>query len=127
MAAKAQTKARRLKYYSLWLTEFDTIQHGYDNLEIPGKYDGRSRPMPEYHVKIASFDSRIDLMKSLRRPCRITVGGSDEKEHQFLIKGGEDLRQDQRIEQLFVAINDFLRDDPDCRRKNYSILTYQVT
>lgn len=123
---KGDIQARQLKDYSPWLAEFDAIQYGHDNLEIPGQYDGRSRPMPEYHVKIASFDSRIDLMASLRRPCRVVIRGSDEKDHQFLIKGGEDLRQDQRIEQIFVAINDILREDPDCRRKNYSIMTYQV-
>ncbi len=30
--------------------------------------------------------------------------GDDEKEYPFLIKGGEDLRQDQRIEQVGVSV-----------------------
>ena len=29
------------------------------------------------------------------------IRGNDEKDYPFLVKGGEDLRQDQRIEQLF--------------------------
>ena len=39
-------------------------------------------------------------MSSIRKPKRIIIRGDDEKEHMFLVKGGEDLRQDQRIEQV---------------------------
>ena len=39
-------------------------------------------------------------MSSLRKPKRITIRGDDEREYMFLIKGGEDLRVDQRIEQV---------------------------
>jgi phosphatidylinositol kinase/protein kinase (PI-3 family) len=43
--------------------------------------------------------------------------GNDEKEYPFLVKGGEDLRLDQRIEQLFRIMNDiFARDAACCRR-----------
>ena len=38
-------------------------------------------------------------MSSLRKPKRITIRGDDEREYMFLVKGGEDLRVDQRIEQ----------------------------
>ena len=41
-------------------------------------------------------------MSSLRKPKRITIRGDDEREHMFLIKGGEDLRMDQRVEQVSV-------------------------
>ena len=47
----------------------------------------------------------------------ITSSGNDEREHPFLVKGGEDLRLDQRIEQLFRIMNDILaRDSACCRR-----------
>ena len=39
-------------------------------------------------------------MSSLRKPKRITIRGDDEREYMFLIKGGEDLRMDQRVEQV---------------------------
>lgn len=45
-------------------------------------------------------------MPSLRKPKRITILGDDGKEYRYLVKGGEDLRLDQRIEQVesyFVA------------------------
>ncbi len=44
-------------------------------------------------------------MTSIRRPKRIIIRGDDERDHLFLVKGGEDLRQDQRIEQLFGVMN----------------------
>lgn len=39
-------------------------------------------------------------MSSIRKPKRLTIRGDDEKEYMFLVKGGEDLRMDQRIEQV---------------------------
>ena len=41
-------------------------------------------------------------MSSLRKPKRITIRGDDEREYMFLIKGGEDLRMDQRVEQVLM-------------------------
>lgn len=56
--------------------------------------------MVEYHIKIAGFDEKILTMSSIRKPKRITIRGHDQKEYKFLVKGGEDLRQDQRIEKV---------------------------
>jgi len=43
--------------------------------------------MTEYHVTIVGFDERVQVMSSLRKPCRIIIRGSDEKDHSFLVKG----------------------------------------
>lgn len=50
----------------------------------------------------------IETQSSMRRPKRLTFRGDNQKEYNFLVKGGEDLRLDQRIEQLFEAMNDIL-------------------
>lgn len=50
----------------------------------------------------------------------------DTKEYPFLIKFGEDIRQDQRIEQLFGLMNGIFKSDPTCNCTNLEILTYQV-
>ena len=42
------------------------------------------------------------------------------------IIGGEDLRLDQRVEQLFVTMNRILSLDPHCIRKQLTLRTYQV-
>ena len=110
--------------YSPWLKSFK--RNVAKDLEIPGQYSGKSKPMIEYHVKIEGFDERMIIMSSLRRPKCITIRGNDQKEHRFLVKGGEDQRQDQRIETLFELINDLLKVDSHCYQRNLSLHTYQV-
>ncbi|KAF4089760.1 hypothetical protein AMELA_G00069750 [Ameiurus melas] len=97
-----------------------------NELEVPGQYDGRSKPLPEYHAKITGFDERVKVMTSIRRPKRLIVRGDDERDHPFLVKGGEDLRQDQRIEQLFGVMNIILHQDPACSQRSLTLRTYQV-
>lgn len=65
-------------------------------------------------------------MTSLRRPIRLTILGSDAKEYPYLIKFGEDVRQDQRIEQLFGLMNDIFVYDKDTSQHHLNIATYQV-
>lgn len=65
-------------------------------------------------------------MTSIRRPKRLVIRGDDEKEYPFLVKGGEDLRQDQRIEQLFGVMNILLHHDTACSQRNMQLRTYQV-
>ncbi|XP_068717854.1 DNA-dependent protein kinase catalytic subunit-like isoform X1 [Montipora capricornis] len=120
-----EKRSLNLKDYSPWLLQFQSSNHTYA-LEIPGQYTGRGKPLPEYHVKIAGFDERVLVLTSIRRPKRIIIRGDDEKDHMFLVKGGEDLRLDQRIEQLFCLMNDIMSDDPACRQRGLRLRTYQV-
>ncbi|KAL8588517.1 hypothetical protein ACOMHN_043866 [Nucella lapillus] len=115
----------KLKEYCSWMAKFSPHKDSRA-LEIPGQYDGLQKPMPEYHVKIAGFDERVMVMSSLRKPKRITIRGNDEKDYHYLVKGGEDLRQDQRIEQLFTIMNRVMDKDAACRARNLQLKTYQV-
>ena len=49
--------------------------------------------------------------------------GSNGQEYQFLLKGHEDLRQDERVMQLFGLVNSLLLSNPETLRRN---LTYAV-
>ncbi|XP_048363545.1 DNA-dependent protein kinase catalytic subunit isoform X2 [Sphaerodactylus townsendi] len=120
-----QQEPGNLKECSPWMSEFkpEFLRH---ELEIPGQYDGKGKPLPEYHAKISGFDERIKVMLSIRKPKRITIRGSDEREYPFLVKGGEDLRQDQRIEQLFDVMNTVLSQDAACSQRDLQLKTYQV-
>ncbi|XP_068160133.1 DNA-dependent protein kinase catalytic subunit [Antennarius striatus] len=120
-----QKEPGNLREYSTWLSGFkaDTFAN---ELEIPGQYDGRSKPMPEYHAKITGFDERVKVMSSIRRPKRLVIRGDDERDHPFLVKGGEDLRQDQRIEQLLTVMNILLSHDTACTHRGLQLRTYQV-
>jgi hypothetical protein len=88
----------------------DTFQ--YNSIEIPGQYtlDTNREPMVERHSLIISVHSELLVMSSIRKPKRICFLGSCGKEFMFLVKGGEDLRNDERIEQLFVLMNRILSD-----------------
>lgn len=44
----------------------------------------------------------------------------------FLLKGHEDLRQDERVMQLFGLVNTLLQNDPDTYRRNLTIQRYAV-
>ncbi|KAL6490371.1 hypothetical protein MHYP_G00007160 [Metynnis hypsauchen] len=120
-----QKEPGNLKEYSPWLSNF-RVETLKSELEVPGQYDGRSKPLPEYHAKITGFDERVKVMTSIRRPKRVIMRGDDEKDHPFLVKGGEDLRQDQRIEQLFGVMNIILSQDAACSQRSLMLRTYQV-
>ncbi|XP_072042849.1 DNA-dependent protein kinase catalytic subunit-like [Amphiura filiformis] len=122
---KRKDSPGNIKEYCTWLSDFQS--QGYDReLEIPGQYDGKTKPMPEYHVKIAGFDEYVKVLSSIRKPKMITIRGNDEKDYQFLVKGGEDLRLDQRVEQLFCIMNDILQQDSACSQRGLRLVTYQV-
>ncbi|XP_044600073.2 DNA-dependent protein kinase catalytic subunit [Equus asinus] len=114
-----------LKECSPWMSDFK-VEFLRSELEIPGQYDGKGKPVPEYHARIAGFDERIKVMASMRKPKRIIIRGHDEREYPFLVKGGEDLRQDQRIEQLFEVMNVILSQDAACSQRSMQLKTYQV-
>lgn len=62
----------------------------------------------------------------MRNPIKITMNGNDGKKYSFLIKFGEDLRQDQRIQQLHKIINDTFSNNSYCCDRQLSLLTYIV-
>lgn len=66
------------------------------------------------------------VLSSITIPRRITIRGNDEKEYKILVKAGEDLRQDARIQQMFSVMNEIFRDDIACKQCHISLKTYQV-
>ena len=50
--------------------------------------------------------------------------GTDGKEYMFLLKGHEDLRQDERVMQFFSLVNSLLMTDPETFRRNLTIQRY---
>ncbi|KAL8000663.1 putative serine/threonine-protein kinase ATM [Plasmopara halstedii] len=110
--------------FAEWLQEFD---HSSCILELPGQYTSHwGPPDPATHVRILSFDSMLGVLASKQLPKKLTAHCSDEKNYTFLVKGGEDLRLDQRIEQLFDVMNQIFKADPRCRDQKLSLTTYNV-
>jgi FKBP12-rapamycin complex-associated protein len=53
--------------------------------------------------------------------------GSDGKDYMFLLKGHEDLRQDERVMQLFGLVNALLMRDPLTRKHDLKIQRYAIS
>lgn len=51
-------------------------------------------------VTIASFSRQLGIIPSKQRPRKLTIHGSDGEDYAFLLKGHEDLRQDERVMQV---------------------------
>jgi serine/threonine-protein kinase mTOR len=90
-------------------------------LAVPGTYRTRGEV-----IHIRSFFPSVDIITSKQRPRRMTIVGTDGSEYRFLLKGHEDLRQDERVMQLFGLINVCLENDRWTRGRGLSIVRYSV-
>ncbi|XP_077223933.1 target of rapamycin isoform X2 [Tasmannia lanceolata] len=90
-------------------------------LAVPGTYRAGSTV-----VTIASFAPQLEVILSKQRPRKLTILGSDGEEHAFLLKGHEDLRQDERVMQLFGLVNTLLENSRKTGEKDLSIQRYAV-
>eukprot|EP01064_Diplonema_japonicum_P017358 TRINITY_DN2544_c0_g1_i1.p1 TRINITY_DN2544_c0_g1~~TRINITY_DN2544_c0_g1_i1.p1 ORF type:complete len:2523 (+),score=782.14 TRINITY_DN2544_c0_g1_i1:925-8493(+) len=117
-----------LATFSTWLSEFKSTPHEQDTLILlpqqPFLYLDSSTPrqLPD----ISSFGPNVLVMNSIQKPKRIIVHGSDHGEYPFLLKGGEDLRQDQRIQQMFYLFNSCMRKDMKCKQRSLCVRGYSV-
>ncbi|KAM5549808.1 serine/threonine-protein kinase TOR [Rosa sericea] len=90
-------------------------------LAVPGTYRAES-PV----VTIRSFARQLVVITSKQRPRKLTIHGSDGEEYAFLLKGHEDLRQDERVMQLFGLVNTLLENSRKTQEKDLSIQRYSV-
>ncbi|TDH74109.1 hypothetical protein CCR75_007408 [Bremia lactucae] len=90
-------------------------------LAVPGTYRAGHAI-----VKIGSFLPTVAVITSKQRPRRITIVGSNGLEYMFLLKGHEDLRQDERVTQLFGLVNALLINDRHTSKKDLKIHRYPV-
>jgi FKBP12-rapamycin complex-associated protein len=86
------------------------------DLAIPGTYRS-GQPT----IRIMSFEPTLDVITSKQRPRKITFIGSDGKAYAFLLKGHEDIRQDERVMQLFGLCNTLLSGDSECYKRHLNI------
>jgi serine/threonine-protein kinase mTOR len=91
-------------------------------LGIPGSYrvDGS-------YVKIDRFIPNVQIISSKQRPRKIALRGSDGRDYVFLLKGHEDLRQDERVMQLFGLVNALLERDRQTKKHDLRIQRYAVS
>ncbi|KAJ2004950.1 phosphatidylinositol kinase- protein kinase tor1 [Coemansia thaxteri] len=88
---------------------------------VPGTYD----PAGDV-VRIESFERIAKLHTTKKRPRDIWINGSDGKRYQFILKGNEDMRQDERAMQLFGLVKLLLSRDNEASRRSLSIEQFPV-
>ncbi|GMH33501.1 hypothetical protein BSKO_01335 [Bryopsis sp. KO-2023] len=93
------------------------------NVAVPGTY----APFQEEQVCMQRIVPEIQVIKSKQRPRKLTIEGSDGNDYVFLLKGHEDLRQDERVMQLFGLVNTLLVSDYQAAENELSIARYAVT
>ncbi|KAL1936471.1 hypothetical protein VTP01DRAFT_605 [Rhizomucor pusillus] len=109
-----QLTSLELQYISPRLLEARNLE-----LCVPGYYRS-GEPI----VRIARFNPSLTVIPSKQRPRKLTIIGSDGKEYMYLLKGHEDLRQDERVMQLFGLVNTLLKNDPETFKRHLNIERY---
>lgn len=98
------------------------LQNARDlELAIPGTYRS-GKPV----IRISSFNPTLTIMGSKQKPRRLMMKGSNGREYEYLLKGHEDLRQDERVMQLFGLVNTLLAGDPETFKRHLNITQYAV-
>lgn len=94
------------------------------DIAVPGSY--RAVGGNGEIVRIASFHGTIGVINSKQRPRKLILMGDDGRRYKYLLKGHEDLRQDQRVMQLFGLVNTILAADGETRKRHLTIERFAV-
>ena len=100
-----------LKYVSPQLKNLQDLE-----LAVPGTYQS-GNPV----VRISGFDPVFTVIPSKQRPRKMTLRGSDGTSYAFVLKGHEDIRQDERVMQLFGLVNTLLHNDSESFKRHLNI------
>ena len=89
------------------------------DLAVPGTYHV-GKPI----MRIVSFNRIVTIIPSKQRPRKMTVQGTDGIGYDFVLKGHEDIRQDERVMQLFGLVNTLLNNDSESFKRHLNIQPY---
>jgi len=96
------------------------LKNAHDlDLAVPGTYQSGKAI-----ISIKSFSPLASVISSKQRPRKLTMLGSDGASYDFLLKGHEDIRQDERVMQLFGLVNTLLATEPECLKRHLNIQRY---
>ncbi|KAI6100243.1 hypothetical protein F5141DRAFT_1009738 [Pisolithus sp. B1] len=83
-------------------------------------------PFPTSAPTFEEFSDEIEVMRSLARPRKITIRGSNGQTYMFLGKPKDDLRKDARLMDFNAIINKLLKANSESRKRQLHIRTYGV-
>jgi FKBP12-rapamycin complex-associated protein len=89
-------------------------------LLVPGV--NRLFSLKSKEIYIESIEPVLKYLNSKRKPRKLSLLGSNGRKYSYLLKGNEDLRQDERVVQLMLLMNELLKN-----ASNYDNLTMKIT
>jgi FKBP12-rapamycin complex-associated protein len=96
------------------------LKNAHDlDLAVPGTYQSGKAI-----ISIKSFSPLASVISSKQRPRKLAMLGSDGVSYDFVLKGHEDIRQDERVMQLFGLVNTLLSTEPECLKRHLNIQRY---
>lgn len=96
------------------------LLHARDlDLAVPGTYQS-GKPV----IRIINFDTTFTVISSKQRPRKLSLQGSDGIAYAFVLKGHEDIRQDERVMQLFGLCNTLMINDTESYKRHLNIQRY---
>lgn len=90
-------------------------------LAVPGTYQSGKEI-----IRIVSFDPIFTVILSKQRPRKMGLKGSDGNNYAYALKGHEDIRQDERVMQLFGLVNTLLNNDTESFKRHLNIQQFPV-
>ncbi|KAK9829312.1 hypothetical protein WJX72_005143 [[Myrmecia] bisecta] len=125
------TGKRDLASLSPWLAAFNSPT-GAGSLEgerlllpsMPSMQSIAGGPPQDIHI--VGFGKTVDVFSSKQKPKKLTIYGSDFRTYEWIVKGGEELRIDQRVEQLFDVMNGLMQRHPGAAAHSLQVRTYDV-
>lgn len=90
-------------------------------LAVPGTFQSNTTL-----VSIRMVEPVLQIISSKQRPRKVVFIGNDGRRYRFLLKGHEDLRQDERVMQLFELMNRVLANNLETQRRQLGIKTFAV-
>ncbi|KAA0203049.1 hypothetical protein HAZT_HAZT004190 [Hyalella azteca] len=91
------------------------------DIAVPGSY-APNAPL----ICISYVHPSLQVFSTKQRPRKLCIRASTGHDIMFLLKGHEDLRQDERVMQLFGLVNTFLVNNPETFRRNLTVQRYAV-
>lgn len=70
-----------------------------------------------YWFLLTDFFDEIDIMRSLAKPRKISIRGTDGQTYMFLGKPKDDLRKDARLMEFNSIINKLLKANSESRKR----------
>ncbi|KAI9050994.1 hypothetical protein LZ554_005104 [Drepanopeziza brunnea f. sp. 'monogermtubi'] len=89
------------------------------DLAVPGTYQS-GKPV----TRIMHFETTFTVISSKQRPRKLSLQGSDGTAYAFVLKGHEDIRQDERVMQLFGLCNTLMVNDTESYKRHLNIQRY---